>query len=573
MESLPDDTGHDSHTLLGLSADVELKDAEIASGQTIGKYEIRRQLGAGGMGAVYLAFDPLIEREVALKVLKPDLGNSPAALQRFLGEARAIGKLNHPHVVSIYDIDRWGGQYYLVMELLSGGSVAERLDQAGRLPWEEATRLIAEAAHGLAAAHAAGLIHRDIKPDNLMLTADGSVKVVDFGLSKLQDSAQDHHSAVTRAGQILGTPQYMSPEQFDTADVDARTDIYSLGATYYHLLTARFPYHECRSIMQMMSAHVRQPAPVPTQFAPDVPAACNRIVAKAMSKKTTDRYQTALEFAIELEALLQPTGSAPKAAEQDRPLSKVLIVEPSKMQGAMLKDALSRAGAATVELLSSVTAAEQAVVRATPDLLITALEFTDGRGIELLQRLCSQSLLSQTTVVLNSSDLKMDDLIAVGSAASLILAPKKAKPEQILRLAHAIGPSRMTTGPLALPINPATVSVVIEQETGRIPEILADMLRALKLLDVEVAQKFDPASGSPLPNLLLIVRSESPSLASADFAALASRAAEAGPLAAVALVEAGKLTLRAVSHQGVVAVCQRTLDERRLVCLLQSCRL
>ena len=163
----------------------------LPAGEKIGKYQVRGLLGEGGMGAVYLAFDPLIEREVALKVLSQDVGNSEVALQRFLGEARAIGRLNHPHVVSIYDIDQWNGRYYLVMELLSGGSVAGLAEQKGALPWEEACELVAQAARGLAAAHAAGMIHRDIKPENLMLTKDGLVKVVDFGLSKLLDASND----------------------------------------------------------------------------------------------------------------------------------------------------------------------------------------------------------------------------------------------------------------------------------------------------------------------------------------------------------------------------------------------
>ena len=169
-----------------------MKADALSAGDKIGKYEIRSLLGEGGMGAVYLAYDPLIEREVALKVLSQDVGNSHAALQRFLGEARAIGRLNSPHVVSIYDIDQWNNQYYIVMELLTGGSVADLSDMQGAMPWEEAFQIVAQAARGLAAAHAAGMIHRDIKPENLMLTADGLVKVVDFGLSKLLDDANDH---------------------------------------------------------------------------------------------------------------------------------------------------------------------------------------------------------------------------------------------------------------------------------------------------------------------------------------------------------------------------------------------
>jgi serine/threonine protein kinase len=250
-------TSTDQHdkTFIGAEPAPEGGGIQVSVGQKIGKYEIRKRLGEGGMGAVYLGFDPMIEREVALKVLTPEVANSPTALQRFLGEARAIGRLNHPHVVSIFEIDQWQGQYYLVMELLSGGSVAQLSEEQGALSWQEACRITAEAARGMEAAHAVGMIHRDIKPENLMLTRDRAVKVVDFGLSKLLDAANDPQKAVTKAGQILGTPQYMSPEQFEGQDLDMRTDIYSLGATFFRLLTSRYPYHDCRISGPKYSMH------------------------------------------------------------------------------------------------------------------------------------------------------------------------------------------------------------------------------------------------------------------------------------------------------------------------------
>lgn len=566
------DTEHESKTLVGLSGDVQLVDAQISIGDKVGKYEIRAKLGAGGMGAVYLAFDPLIEREVALKVLSPELGNSSAALQRFLGEARAIGRLNHPHVVSIYDIDLWNGQYYLVMELLSGGSVGEKVDEGGPLPWQEACRIIAEAAAGLAAAHSAGMIHRDIKPENLMLTKEGSVKVVDFGLSKLLDASHDPQTAVTKQGQILGTPQYMSPEQFESSDVDSRTDIYSLGGTLFRLLTARFPYDDSRSILQIMTSHLSKPPPLPTEFLATVPKDCDRIVAKAMAKNLADRYQTAAELADALQALLDGPAVAAPAAVANQPLLKALIVEPSKMQGAMLKDALSHAGARSVHVLPSLDAARQAVGKESPDLLITAMELPDGRGIDLLQDLSRQARLERTTVVLNSSDSTIAELTAVGSAACLILAPKKVRAEEILRVAHAAGPCLVQSGPLAAPFDPAALRLRIAMDSGRIPDLLADMIRDLQLLDVEVSGMSAAAPGSQPPNLTLAVTREHQADDSAAFAALASSLAESGSMTAAVELEGGKLLLRAVNRNGVVAVCRRVLDASRLACLLQGCR-
>ncbi|MBM4076845.1 MAG: serine/threonine protein kinase, partial [Planctomycetes bacterium] len=320
---------HDSKTMIGGVPEPTGVSRQVLVGENVGKYLIRGLLGEGGMGAVYLAFDPLIEREVALKVLAEGVGNSEVALQRFLGEARAIGRMNHPNVVSIYDIDQWNSHYYLVMELLSGGSVASLVEKDDGLPWQQACDLIAQAASGLAAAHAAGMIHRDIKPENLMLTKEGIVKVVDFGLSKLLDAANDTRSAVTKVGQILGTPQYMSPEQFEAIQVDARTDIYSLGATLFRLLTSRFPFHDCRTIVQVMTAHLTKPPPIAKEFKSDVPSECDRIIAKSMAKNREDRYQSAADLAADLKQLLATqtriTASSPvESAVVERDLTNVV---------------------------------------------------------------------------------------------------------------------------------------------------------------------------------------------------------------------------------------------------------
>jgi serine/threonine protein kinase len=181
----------------------------LAGGTTLGKYLIRRFLGQGGMGTVYLAFDTLIEREVAIKLLSPELSSNAESLRRFLGEARSIGRLNHPNVVAIHSIDIWQGQYYLVMELLTGGSVAELAEKRGTLPYQEAAGILAQAARGLAAAHQAGMVHRDIKPANLMVSRDGVVKVVDFGLSRFLHAVPSGPDQATRVGQIVGTPHFI----------------------------------------------------------------------------------------------------------------------------------------------------------------------------------------------------------------------------------------------------------------------------------------------------------------------------------------------------------------------------
>jgi serine/threonine protein kinase len=570
----------DSKTFIEGALESGTAGKQLSVADKVGKYQIRGLLGEGGMGAVYLAWDPLIEREVALKVLTQDAGDSSIALQRFLGEARSIGRLNHPNVVSIYDIDQWQGRYYIVMELLSGGSVAGLQSSQGALAWEHACDLVAQAARGLAAAHLAGMIHRDVKPENLMLTRDGVVKVVDFGLSKLLDASDDSHAAVTKAGQILGTPQYMSPEQFEAEQVDARTDIYSLGATLFRLLTAHFPYHDCRSILQVMTAHLSKPAPVPTALVSTVPVECNEIVARAMAKNPADRYQTATELADVLEALIQtkkqgqPTAKESRQTSERHFLDKVIIVEPSRLQAAVFKNAVLRTGANSIEVLQTVESANRVIEREAADLVITAMQLPDGRGIDLLKELCQRSLLDHTTVVLNSSDSTLDELVAVGTTACHILASKKVRPEDVLGLVHGAGSCPVQDGPLAVVVDPSSLRIHIELDAGRIPEAMANILRELLLLNVEVTMTGESVDfGDQQPHISLLVRTGVAN-AGEEISRLAAISNRPGSSSLMAVVQwdKGELSLRAVYYRGASAVCRCVLDAARMVRLLQACR-
>ncbi len=276
-------------------------------GRRIGKYNITGVLGAGGMGVVLQAYDPSIARDVALKVLSSEMAADKNASTRFLAEARAAGRLNHPHIVTIHEVAEDDGTFYLVLELVSGGSAAGHLEDVGPYSVAEATRIAVEACKGLAAAHADGMVHRDIKPANLLLTKDGTVKIADFGLAKQTQAASLH---VTQAGQVLGTPYFMSPEQCESAAVDARSDIYSLGATYYSLLTGANPYEESESVLKIMFAHCHAPPPDPRQIAATVPPACAQVVQRAMAKSPEDRYQSISEMRSDLEAILAAVSGA-----------------------------------------------------------------------------------------------------------------------------------------------------------------------------------------------------------------------------------------------------------------------
>ncbi len=270
-------------------------------GRQLGKYLVTELLGVGGMGVVLKAHDAAIERDVAIKVLPAELSANPAALGRFLAEAKSAGKLNHPNTVTIHEIGQEGSTYYLVMEIVSGGSADDYLTQNGAYSVPEATRIIIDACKGLAAAHKQGLVHRDIKPANLLLSDDGTVKVSDFGLAK---RTQTETMQMTQAGQIVGTPFYMSPEQCESRQVDSRSDIYSLGATYYSLLTGKSPYQDSGSVIQVMFAHCNAARPDPRQVRASVPAACAGIIERAMATKPEGRYQSMDEMRADLDAVL-----------------------------------------------------------------------------------------------------------------------------------------------------------------------------------------------------------------------------------------------------------------------------
>jgi urea transport system substrate-binding protein len=265
-------------------------------GRFLGKYQVTAVLGRGGMGLVLKARDPMIDRDVAIKILANNLAGDTLSLERFLGEARSAGRLSHPNVVGIHEVGQEGDLYFLVMEYVPGGSLDECRERQGALSVLDATRALIDACRGVAAAHAAGLIHRDIKPANFLRASDGSIKVTDFGLAK---GSQSH--GLTQTGTVIGTPFFMSPEQCEGQPVDGRSDVYSLGAAYYALLTGRNPYQDSSSIVQIMYAHCQAAVPDPRAVNNSVPPACSRIVARAMAKARADRYQTVNEMLADLE--------------------------------------------------------------------------------------------------------------------------------------------------------------------------------------------------------------------------------------------------------------------------------
>ncbi|MGH8003130.1 MAG: serine/threonine-protein kinase, partial [Limisphaerales bacterium] len=205
-------------------------------GQTVSHYRIESEIGQGGMGVVYKAFDTRLERPVALKFLSPQFVSHPEAKSRFLNEARAASALNHPNICTIYEIGEWGSREFIAMELVEGKPLS-KLIASGKLPVPKVLDYSLQMAEGLDAAHKKGVIHRDVKPDNILVTAEGRLKIMDFGLAKIR-----HTAKITTTGTALGTAAYMSPEQARGELVDARADIFSLGMILYEMLTGRHPF-------------------------------------------------------------------------------------------------------------------------------------------------------------------------------------------------------------------------------------------------------------------------------------------------------------------------------------------
>jgi len=276
-------------------------------GEFIGHYEVISELGRGGMGVVYKAHEQSLNRFVALKVLGEHLGDDPSYVQRFLREARSAAALNHPNIVQIYAVDEFEGKHYFAMEFVKGKSVLEMIRAEGKLDPVLAARLCLQAASGLAAAHEKGIIHRDIKPANLMVDERGLLKITDFGLALLSSGA----SRLTATGMFMGTPGYLSPEQCRDEDIDQRTDIYSLGVTFFEMLTGSIPF-KADSPLALLRQILEVEPPDVLQLNPAVPSELRSVVKKMMEKDPGQRYGSAEEVAHELQLWLEKRG-APSA--------------------------------------------------------------------------------------------------------------------------------------------------------------------------------------------------------------------------------------------------------------------
>jgi serine/threonine protein kinase len=365
--------------------DLILKKIKIQEDQrvkTLGPYKLKRKLGGGGMGVVYLARDTRTRQLLALKILPKRLGADQAFVARFLREVDAATRLNHPNILQAYSYGEDHGYHYYVMEYCEGLSLADRLKRDPFLPPEEATWIVMQVARGLKYAHDMRIVHRDIKPSNVMVTPQGDAKLLDLGLSK--NLSETEQALLTMTGVAIGTPHYIAPEQTGSDKaVDGRADIYSLGATYYHLLTGRPPF-EGTTAYEIITKHLSQQVPDPRDLREDIPDGVVHVIRRMMAKRPEDRYQDCAELVDDLEKVA--AGGDP--ASQPLAPEKSSVAIPVRFQAgrkapAKLRPRTSRSPRApqppvrnSVLLIGGVVVCAGLMIA----LLVSALNRPGGRG-------------------------------------------------------------------------------------------------------------------------------------------------------------------------------------------------
>jgi len=297
-------------------------------GSVVGNYKIIDKIGEGGMGAVFKGVDLMLEREVAIKMLRPELARQPNVVERFRTEAVTLAKLNHPNVATLHSFFRKADDFFMVMEFVRGETLDDVIRAQGAMRCDQAIELFCMALEGIDHAHKMGIVHRDIKPANMMLTETGSIKVMDFGIARVLGTDR-----LTKAGHLIGTVEYMSPEQVRGEETDARSDIYSLGTLLYEMLTGRVPFNST-SEYELMRCQIEDAPTPPRALAPQIPVAVEQAIMCALAKKPEARYQSASEFR---EILIQKTsGSITKvdalAASYVTRESELIVSTPSSGQ-------------------------------------------------------------------------------------------------------------------------------------------------------------------------------------------------------------------------------------------------
>lgn len=320
------------------------KNGQSLVGYRLGKYEIRAEIGRGGMGAVYKGYDPLLDRYLAVKVLAPHLVWEEEFVQRFLREARSAARLKHPNIVTIHDVGQQEGWYYFVMEYVEGIALNDFIQRHGALPVHDVLEVIAALASALDYAHGNGLIHRDIKPGNIIVGVGGAITLTDFGIAR---AAQEQR--MTSTGTILGTPEYMAPEQAKGEEANARSDLYSLAVVAYQMLSGAVPYR-ADSTLALLFKVVNEPLPPIRQVKPELPEAVEEVLQRALAKDPAARYPNVTAFYDALRAAFGelPAG-APSLVQNVRPEDVAVIATPPAGEQAARSEAEMRQAPTRIE--------------------------------------------------------------------------------------------------------------------------------------------------------------------------------------------------------------------------------
>lgn len=379
----------------------------------LGKYEIISTLGQGAMGVVYKGFDPHIERTVALKTIRKD-ALAPKELEplltRFKHEAQAAGRLTHPGIVTVYEYGEDGDTAYIAMEFVQGRELKEILDRNERIKLSTSVSLIIQLLNALAYSHAHGVVHRDIKPGNIIILENGRIKVTDFGIAKIESSN------LTQFGDVLGTPSYMSPEQFAGQAVDRRSDLFSAGVILYHLLTGEKPFPG-NSMTTIMHRVLNTVPPNVSELNFQIPGSFDAVVSKALAKKAADRFQSAQEFALALKNAYQEGTAGADTAAAKTPM-------PDQLGGNEETLNLSNPGPANIAALKKAPAVDPtAELHEKMEKIVDILQsrglgppqedqvYHRGRNLVLtILALCFLALGSYLVWIIYSDDLNFEDL-------------------------------------------------------------------------------------------------------------------------------------------------------------------
>jgi eukaryotic-like serine/threonine-protein kinase len=332
---------------VGTSSPPNVENSEVVIGTRLsGRYELDSKLGSGGMSTVYLGRDTTLERWVAVKILHREISDQPDQIERFRREARTVAQLSHPNVVAVIDAGEDGGHPYIVFEYVEGETLKQRIERLGRLPLDEAAAYAIEVGRGLAAAHTRRMVHRDVKPQNVLIDAEGRAKVTDFGIARELES-----DGLTATGRVLGTTDYVSPEQAMGHNVDARSDIYSLGVVLFEMLTGRPPF-SAETLVGVAMKHVNEDMPDIQVRRPEVSSALAAVVDRATVKDPSGRYPEMASMLDDLESALEVEIA--RAGSSTGEATNVLRSVPARRRRIFTPRSMSFAGIAIVLIAAAV---------------------------------------------------------------------------------------------------------------------------------------------------------------------------------------------------------------------------